>query len=166
MFNKDTDKTSKLKVLQTHDGHRLSPREDIFIDKYLELGNGQKACREAGYSEKFANITANKLLKKTYVNDEIKYRRNEIHKQNIATAEEVMDYFTKVMRGEIQDQFGLEAPLSERTKAAQELAKRTIDIDNRLAGKGDTANAEVKITLDWARPDTNTTDNTDNTQKT
>ena len=52
------------------------------------------------------------------------------------------------MRGEIKDQFGLEAPLSERTRAAQEIAKRTIDIENKLNGKEDN---EIRITLDWAK---------------
>lgn len=50
------------------------------------------------------------------------------------------------MRGEVKDQFGLEAPLSERTKAAVELAKRTVDLDNKLNGKAD---AVVEIKLDW-----------------
>ena len=74
-----------------------------------------------------------------------------MHSENIASAEEVMDYFTKVMRGEIKDQFGLEAPLSERTRAAQELARRTVDIDNRMAGKKDMSTPEIQIKLDWSR---------------
>ena len=57
-----------------------------------------------------------------------------------------MEYLSKVMRGEVKDQFGLEAPLSERTKAAVELAKRTVDLDNKLNGKAD---AVVEIKLDW-----------------
>ena len=80
--------------------------------------------------------------------NEILERQKEIYKGNIATAEEVMNYFTQVMRGEIKDQFGLDTPISERTRAAQEIAKRTVDIENRMAGK-DTAT--VKIQLDWER---------------
>lgn len=59
-----------------------------------------------------------------------------------------MQYFSSVMRGEVKDQFGLEAPLSERTKAAQELAKRTVDILNRQNGVAD---QKVEIKLDWSR---------------
>lgn len=72
----------------------------------------------------------------------------EARKETQATASEVMEYFTKVMRGEEKDQFGLDAPLSERTKAAQELAKRTIDIENRASGKAD---ERIEIKLDWSR---------------
>ena len=46
------------------------------------------------------------------------------------------------------DQFGLEASLGERTKAAQELAKRLIDIPNKLQNN---EVPEVKITLDWGQ---------------
>ena len=71
----------------------------------------------------------------------------EAKKECQATAQEVMEYFTKVMRGEIKDQFGLEAPLSERTKAAQELAKRTFDIENRKTEP----DQKVEINLNWKR---------------
>ena len=38
-----------------------------------------------------------------------------------------MEYLTRVMRGEEKDQFDLEISIAERTKAAQELAKRIVD---------------------------------------
>ena len=132
----------------TKTGHRLTQREARFVDKYLELGNGREAVLQAGYKTKAPEQYANNLLRKIYIAEEIHARAQEISKSTIASAEEVMNYFSAVMRGEIKDQFGLEAPLSERTKAAQELARRTVDIENRLAGKAD---AEIKISLDWNR---------------
>lgn len=72
----------------------------------------------------------------------------EIRKESVATADEVMQFFTSVMRGEVKDQFGLDATLSDRTRAAQEIAKRTVDIDNRNSG---TPDQNISITLDWAR---------------
>ena len=42
-----------------------------------------------------------------------------------------MQYLTSVMRGEVKDQFDLDAPLSERTRCAQELLKRNMD-DRRM----------------------------------
>ena len=132
----------------TNDGHRLTTKEEKFICKYIETGNGTEAVIHAGYTSKTPYAYANVLLNKDYIAKEIKFRKDSLSKSTIATAQEVMEYFTAVMKGEIKDQFGLEAPLSERTRAAQELAKRTVDIDNRAAGKAD---AEVKITLDWGR---------------
>lgn len=139
-----------IKIL-TNTGEELSIKENKFIDKYIELGNGRQAVIQAGFTTKAPDIYANRLLKNGKIAEEIKFRVSNMHKENIASAEEVMDYFTRVMRGEIKDQFGLEAPLSERTRAAQELARRTVDIDNRMAGKKDMQTPEVKIVVDWKR---------------
>ena len=142
---------SRRKQITTNTGHVLSVNEDKFIGLYLELGNGQQAVIKAGFKSKSPQAYAHRLLSKDYIVEEIKFRRNEAYKASQATAAEVMDYFAKVMRGEIKDQFGLEAPLSERTRAAQELAKRTVDIDNRMAGKKNMETPEIQIKLDWKR---------------
>ena len=126
----------------------MTIKEKAFCREYAESGNGQQAATKAGYAEKTARQTANKLLTKTYIRDEITRITNKKEKKSIATGQEVMEFFTKVMNGEVKDQFGLEASLADRTKAAQELAKRTVDIENRIAGKPD---ATVAIKLDWKR---------------
>lgn len=131
----------------------LSVRQEAFCHYYAEEPNGQQAAIKAGYKETTANVQASRLLTHVSIQEKIKSLRDENFKRNQATANEVMNYLTKVMRGEIKDQFGLEAPLSERTKAAQELAKRTIDIDNKLAGKSTNDNT-IKIEIDWTRPET------------
>ena len=131
---------------QTHTGRTLTAKENTFINKYLELGNASQAVRDAGYQSKAPEQYGNALLRKSYIAEEIRYRLSQMQADTIAKADEVMQYFTAVMRGEVKDQFGLETPVSERTKAAVELARRTVDIDNRLAGKED---ATINIKLDW-----------------
>lgn len=44
-----------------------------------------------------------------------------------------MEFFTKVMRGEVKDAFGLDASLADRKDAAKEIAKRTVDIEAKKA---------------------------------
>lgn len=127
----------KATVVKNCEGHKLTPKEAKFIDKYLETGNGQRSVIEAGYKTKAPHNYANELLRKQHIKVEIAHRLDSLKKESIATADEVMQYLTSVMRGEVTDQFGLEAPLSERTKAAQELAKRTIDIVNKVKDKDD-----------------------------
>ena len=134
-------------------GHPLTVREDKFISEYVKTGNGLQSVLEAGYVTKNPRQYAQQLLTKLYIAEEIKFRLNSIRKETIADAQEIMEYFSSVMRGEITDQFGLEAPLSERTKAAQELAKRQIDMVNKANAN---STPELKITLDWAR-DTDST---------
>lgn len=136
------------KQYKTNTGHNLTVKEATFIDKYIELGNQRQAIIEAGYKTSAPGQYAQQLLRKHYIKEEIEFRLEQAKSQRIADATEVLEYFSSVMRGEMKDQFGLEASLSERTKAAQELAKRQIDIPNRLNGKQD---AEIKISLDWKR---------------
>ena len=51
--------------------------------------------------------------------------------KRIADADEVLQYLSDVMRGMVKDQFGLDASLQDRTKAAQELMKRYAVADMR-----------------------------------
>ena len=49
---------------------------------------------------------------------------SKIEDERIAKGDEVLKYLTKVMRGQEKDQFGLDASLQDRTKAAELLGKR------------------------------------------
>ena len=91
-------------------------------------------------------MTASQLLRNPKVAKKIAELTEAQRSASIASAQDVMEYLTAVMRGEIKDQFGLDAPLAERTKAAQELAKRTVDIEQRAKGIAD---ATIEIKLDW-----------------
>lgn len=134
-----------------HNKEELTPKQKAFCRYYVELGNESQAAKKAGYSAKTAPAQANALLKIVKVQNEItKLQRNLVTKdeQHIATAQEVMQFFTKMMNGEIKDQFGLDATNSDKIKAAQEIAKRTVDVENRANGKAD---AKIEISLDWSR---------------
>lgn len=146
----ETKKAKRGPVKINKDG--LSMREEKFINKYIETNNITQSAIYAGYSERSAAVQGCRLLKKDKVKSEIEKRALKLEKVSIASAQDVMEFLTKVMNGEVKDQFGLEAPLSERTKAAVELAKRTVDLDNRVNGKPDNV---LQIKLDWSRTDKN-----------
>ena len=125
---------------------KLTPRQDKFITFFIETGNASESARRAGYSSKSANVISCELLTKPKIQEEILRRSKGAQEKQIATAEDVMCFFTKAMNGEIKDQFGLEATLGDRIRAGQELAKRTVDIENKMLGKEDST---VHIKLDW-----------------
>lgn len=106
---------------------KLTPKQKKFCDEYLKLGNATQAAKNAGYSEKTAYRTGADNLKVPHILDYINARQEQIASKDIADIEEIMKYLTGVMRGKIKDQFDLDASLSERTKAAQELLKRNVD---------------------------------------
>ncbi|WP_394898953.1 terminase small subunit [Clostridium paraputrificum] len=103
---------------------KLTPKQKAFADYYIELGNAEQAAIKAGYSKKYARGNAHKLVANSCISTYIEERLSKIEDARIAKGEEVLQYLTKVMRGEEKDQFGLDPSLQDRTKAAELLGKR------------------------------------------
>lgn len=104
------------------DYNKLTEKQKRFIDYYVETANATESAKRAGYSSKTAkNIGAENLTKLNYF---IQERLEQLENNRIASQEEVLQYLTKVMRGEEKDQFGLDASLQDRTKCAELLGKR------------------------------------------
>ena len=125
----------------THDGYPLSQKEAIFINMYVETGDLNKALREA-------HLQMRSVAGKDYLADEIKWRMDQIKKETIADADEIMQYLTRVMRNQEKDQFNLDAPLAERTNAAKELARRVIDPE-LMEKQAQMTQPEIKVTVNW-----------------
>lgn len=103
----------------------LTLKQQAFADYYLECGNATEAYKKAGYKNyKSAGVEAAKTLKNPNVAAYINERLAQIEKESIASIDEVMKFYTKVMRGQEKDQFGLDASLSDRMKAGGEIIKR------------------------------------------
>lgn len=103
---------------------KLTPKQKAFCDYYIELGNATEAAIKAGYNKKTARQIGSMNLTKVDIKQYIEERLKSIEDARIAKGEEVLQYLTKVMRGEEKDQFGLDASLQDRTKAAELLGKR------------------------------------------
>lgn len=102
----------------------LTPKQKAFADYYIESGNASDAARKAGYSEKTAPFIGAENLKKPQISEYIAERLSPKEEKRIATADEVMQFFSDVMQGKVKDQFGLDASLSDRLNAGKELMKR------------------------------------------
>ena len=76
----------------------LSEKQKRFCDHYIETGNATEAARLAGYSKKYANTNAAKLLHNTTVKEYIDKRLQEMASERIADATEVLETLTRVMR--------------------------------------------------------------------
>lgn len=129
----------------------LTKKQQDFCIYYVETGNAKESAIRAGYSVHTASEMGRENLSKPLIVKEIQRLsrpKEEETKNAIMTAQEVMESFSRIARGEDKDQFGLEISASDRIKALMELAKRTVDVENRLAGKAD---AKVEIALDWTR---------------
>ena len=108
----------------------LTPKQKAFADYYIECGNATKAAKRAGYSAKTAARIGSENLQKLDISEYIARRTQAQNEARVASADEVLQFFSSVMRGEVKDQFGLDAALSDRLNAGKELMKRYAAADN------------------------------------
>ena len=108
----------------------LTPKQKAFADYYIECGNATKAAKRAGYSAKTAAKIGSENLQKLDISEYIARRTQAQNEARVASADEVLQFFSSVMRGEVKDQFGLDAALSDRLNAGKELMKRYAAVDN------------------------------------
>ena len=115
---------------------KLTLKQQRFADEYIISGNAEEAAITAGYSEKYARGNAYKLVAKSGVKSYIEERLKELDNKSIAKQEEVLQYLTSVMRGELEEEvlYGIgdgvqstrhiEVGAKDRLKAAELLGKR------------------------------------------
>lgn len=125
---------------------KLTPKQKAFCDYFIETGNATEAARRAGYKGKNLNRIASENLSKLDIKQYIDERNKMLESKRIASITEVKEYWTKVMRGEEKDQFGLDASLQDRTKAAELLGKTYGMFINKIdADVNATVNSTAKL---------------------
>ena len=78
----------------------------------------------------------------------------QVEDRRIASATEILQFYTSVMRGEVLDQFGIEASLDTRIKSANELAKHQIEMPLKLEQKNITNNiGTIQLNFIPRKPD-------------
>lgn len=139
---------------------KLTLKQQRFADEYIISGNATQSAIEAGYSKKYANTNASKLLQNTtikrYIDEQLEILKNE----RVADQQEVLEYLTSIVRGEQTEQTlrgvgegaqeidNIDVSAKDRIKAAELLGKRYgIWTDKtELSGEIDT---EISIKIDY-----------------
>ena len=103
---------------------QLTQRQIRYVQDFMKSNNVTQAAIRSGYSKKTASVQGSRLLTNVKVAEYVDAINERLESDKIADIQEVMEYLTSVMRGDTKDQFDLDASLSERTRAASELAKR------------------------------------------
>ena len=81
----------------------ITEKQMIFAEEYLKDLNGSRAYKAAYPNVKkdgAARSRASELLKRKEIKSYIDQKLEEIHNENTATAAEIMEYLTSVLRGE------------------------------------------------------------------
>ncbi|WP_326717742.1 terminase small subunit [Vagococcus jeotgali] len=82
---------------------KLTQKQQKFCDYYIQSGNAKEAAIKAGYSKKTAKETGYENLTKPHIKFYIDERLEEIKNERTADAQEVMEFLTSVMRGEVTE---------------------------------------------------------------
>ncbi|WP_279282198.1 terminase small subunit [Enterococcus gallinarum] len=80
----------------------LNPRQLAFADEYIITGNATQSAIKAGYSEKYANTNASKLLQNTTIKSYIEQKVKEIQVNKHLSMEEALAITASIAKGEPQ----------------------------------------------------------------
>ena len=111
----------------------LTSNEEKFIAFYAESGNGTQSYIDAFGESSRGNAAAQAslLLRKPKIRLALESKIEEMTNEAIAGAEEVLEFYSAVMRGELSEEVLIHGELIERapllkdrTRAAEQLSKR------------------------------------------
>lgn len=111
--------------LVIYEMNELTLKQQRFADEYIRTGNAYKSAILAGYSKNYAKGQVNKLLENVGVKAYIDKRLEELKKKAIADQDEILQYLTSVMRGEITDQELIPIQVGRGEMEVEELEKRS-----------------------------------------
>ena len=120
--------------MEIEKANKLTVKEQKFCDYYLQSGNATESAKKSGYSSKTAGVIGFELLKKPKIKKYIDEQREKLHNESIAKADEILRFWSDVLRCE-------DMPVNFRLKASQFLGKRLNLFD------GNTTNDEQKEKL-------------------
>lgn len=115
---------------------KLSLKQQRFADEYIICANVEQAAIKAGYSKSYARGNAYKLLANVSIKAYIDERLEVLNSEKVADQQEVMQFLTSIMRGEVtepvpifvgdgfQEVKDLKPNVQARRAAAVDLGKR------------------------------------------
>lgn len=83
---------------------KLNARQKAFCEYYVASGNATEAAIKAGYSKSYARDRIHMLMKSIGISRYIQELMQKAQSERIASAEEVLQNLTAMMRGEIQEE--------------------------------------------------------------
>ncbi|MCC0633841.1 MULTISPECIES: terminase small subunit [unclassified Clostridioides] len=129
----------------------LTEKQKRFCDYYIETGNATEAYKKAykNNNQRASESNGSRLLSNDKVKNYIDERLKQIESKRIADAKEVMEYLTKILRNQEQEEVVIvsengpeiikkDVSIKDRNKAAELLGKRyalwteKIDLDGNV----------------------------------
>lgn len=99
---------------------KLTERQRRFADFYLASGNARQAAIQAGLSPRYGSA----LCGHPAVLDYVAARGRPLERTRVASAQEILEYLTDVLRGDSDEEPRRSGQSTSRMKAAELLGKR------------------------------------------
>ncbi len=116
----------------------MTERQKKFAEYYAQCGNAAQSAIQAGYSKKYANTNASKLLQNTTITEYIKQLTEAAQTARIMTARERQAILSDIAKDKQNE-------LSDRIRAIDTLNKMTGEYTQKVSIDGDVG---VKIVDD------------------
>lgn len=110
---------------------KLNARQKSFCEYYVASGNATDAAIKAGYSKKTADRIASENLRKLELKKYIDELMQKLESERIASAEEVLQNLTAMMRGEIKEEVVVVEGTGDGTSEAR-MVKKQIGLRDRI----------------------------------
>ena len=81
----------------------LTLKQQRFADEYIISGNIEQSAVKAGYSRSYARGNAHKLMANVSIKAYIDERLEVLNSEKVADQQEVMQFLTSIMRGEVTE---------------------------------------------------------------
>ena len=124
---------SGILIPKRKDGVTVTERQKKFAEYYAQCGNAAQSAIRAGYSKKYANTNASKLLQNTTITEYIKQLTEDAQTARIMTARERQAILSDIAKNKQNE-------LSDRIRAIDTLNKMTGEYVTKVQGN---INADV-----------------------
>lgn len=108
----------------------MTERQKKFAEYYAQCGNAAQSAIQAGYSKKYANTNASKLLQNTTITEYIKQLTEDAQTARIMTARERQALLSDMAKDKQNE-------LSDRIRAIDTLNKMTGEYTQKISIDGD-----------------------------
>ena len=103
---------------------KLTEKQKRFADYYIETGNITEAAIKAGYSKKTARVIGQENLQKPAIKSYIDEKLETMQDERTASAKEVLEFLTKSMRGELDEEVVVIEGTGDGTSEARKIKKQ------------------------------------------
>lgn len=111
--------------MSSKDDNKLNTKQKLFCEEYIKTLNATRSYMKVyNCTLKSAETQGWRLLQNVKIKNYIDERLQKVEREKIADANEVLEFLTSTLRGEVKDQLGFETSVKDRIKAGELLGKR------------------------------------------